>query len=64
MTAHKKETSTPTAPSAQQIKGVNMKSYQEFCSHYGYAYNAVESKGLYAEYKKQLEIFSAISAKD
>jgi len=38
-----------------------MKSYNEFCKHYGYSTTAAESKKLYAEYKKNFAIFEAIA---
>jgi len=34
-----------------------MKSYNEFCEHYGYDKEDEESRKLYAEYQKQAEIF-------
>jgi len=40
-----------------------MKTYKQFCEHYEYDEASEESRKLYAEYKKQLDIFASIKEK-
>jgi len=37
-----------------------MKTFKEFCKHYEYDESTKEAQKLYAEYEKQIEIFTGV----